>query len=954
MACPDDNLLVAMVERSIDPAQFAAIENHIDSCESCRRILAAAMNDTQLAVGTPPSAALGSAPGEVASLGDSLDPIAKLVDVSLNDRYVIEAVLGKGGMGTVYLARDLTLDREVALKLHKAGSGSERLHREAMAMAKLAHPNVVTVFEVATVDDRLYVAMEYVRGETLRGWRSQKPRSWQEIVALLLETGNGLAAAHAAGLVHRDFKPENVLVGDDGRPRVGDFGLARVGASSGERPLSKNTPLDTRMTVTGTLLGTPAYMAPEQLAGALVDARCDQFAFCVVAWELLYGKRPFAGSTLAVLEESIHKQDRWLPPKSSVPPRVRSVLERGLAVDPDARYPDMLALLASLRRAAVPRTRRWLAAGVAAAVLLGGGAYAGITMKRDADHAAACDAAEDEMVGVFGPAQRLAARAAFIATGVRGADATFTRTERVLVRHGTALGHQAAAVCRGLDEPRVVTLARESCLAESRRVFANVVAVLQKPDKGVITRSTNSAWAMFERFPCDDPQTMLARAKSAQSTSPELAAKLSDVQTLKDAGRYKDGIALAEPLLADARSRGDKNAELSVLIALGHMYASVEDVEKTGTALEQAISLAETMGRDLDAAISYTSLANHHGVVTNNYAAAHRAIALARAKLERLGGANPAIRGELLMTEAQIYMDENRLGDAERSMREAAKTIETSYGPEHPKLGAAYGSLAQALRYQNKNEEALVAAEKTLAVLTASYGDEHPYVAGAQMTLGQVLADFGRNNEARDRYQKADKVFAKFYGEVHPYRAAIAANVGSIELSEKNFAAAEASFRRALAIVEKMKGPVHSDACAARGDIARALAMSGRHAEALREQEHVVHQCYEKLGPDGEARLVGGLLDLGHYQIDTKQPALAVASAERALAILGKRPADAAPHEIGEAKYILARALWDAKPAERARAHKLAKEAVGAPMNEDLVKGLADWLKMHPAPSTLR
>src|SRR5262245_33213365 len=186
-----------MVERSLDPAQFAAIEVHIDSCDKCRRIVAAAVADTgTFALGTP------STP-----VAEDVEPIAKLVDVSINDRYVIEAVLGKGGMGTVYLARDLTLDREVAIKLHhKTGSASERLHREAMAMAKLAHPNVVTVFEVATVDDRLYVAMEYVRGETLRGWRSAHPHNWRDIVAMLVQTGNGLAAAHAAGLVHRDFK----------------------------------------------------------------------------------------------------------------------------------------------------------------------------------------------------------------------------------------------------------------------------------------------------------------------------------------------------------------------------------------------------------------------------------------------------------------------------------------------------------------------------------------------------------------------------------------------------------------------------------------------------------------------------------------------------------------------------------------------------------------------------
>src|SRR5688572_26133603 len=230
--------------------------------------------------------------------------------------------LGKGGMGTVYLARDQTLGRDVAVKVHRAGTGNERLHLEAIAMAQLAHPNVVTVYEVATFADRLYVAMEYIRGGTLRTWLGAEPRSWRTILETLTHAGDGLAAAHAAGLVHRDFKPENVLVGDDGRPRVSDFGLARVQ----ERPSGDVIPLagttssvDTPMTMTGALMGTPAYMAPEQIAAEPVDARTDQFAFCVVAWECLFGKRPFQGATLGALALAIDRRQLVRPTKTDVP-----------------------------------------------------------------------------------------------------------------------------------------------------------------------------------------------------------------------------------------------------------------------------------------------------------------------------------------------------------------------------------------------------------------------------------------------------------------------------------------------------------------------------------------------------------------------------------------------------------------------------------------------------------
>ena len=198
-------------------------------------------------------------------------------------------MIGVGGMGAVYLATDRTLERQVAIKLHHTVGGTARLQREAVAMARLAHPNVITVFEVGMLGEQAFVAMEYIAGTTLRGWLAAAPRTTRERLATLFAAGTGLAAAHDAGLVHRDFKPENVLVGDDGRARVGDFGLARGSRKSRRRRArterrgacgGESGNLAAPLTQTGTVLGTPAYMAPEQAVGGNVDARADQFAFC--------------------------------------------------------------------------------------------------------------------------------------------------------------------------------------------------------------------------------------------------------------------------------------------------------------------------------------------------------------------------------------------------------------------------------------------------------------------------------------------------------------------------------------------------------------------------------------------------------------------------------------------------------------------------------------------------
>ncbi len=283
-------------------------------------------------------------------------------------RYEVERTLGAGGMGVVVAARDPSLDRTVAIKLIRRGLGDDqarraRLLREARAMAKLAHPNVVQVFEVGEHEGMVFVAMEFIAGEDLRAWMERaRDGGWREVLEVFLQAGRGLAAAHAAGLVHRDFKPENVFVGEGGRARVGDFGLARASSDSARDPAAPRPggSRDEALTMTGAVLGTPAYMAPEQHCGRATDARTDQFAYCVALWEALCGERPFAGETLEELADAVVSGRRRVPPRGrSVPSELWVALERGLSTDPSERFPGMNELLALLELlvSARPRTR---------------------------------------------------------------------------------------------------------------------------------------------------------------------------------------------------------------------------------------------------------------------------------------------------------------------------------------------------------------------------------------------------------------------------------------------------------------------------------------------------------------------------------------------------------------------------------------------------------------------
>ena len=356
-ACPDENLLAAFASGALPSVKVLEVEAHLDGCAECRELVAAVAAESSL-----PDTGHSRTPTRLDTGLPTLSDVSPDTGLAPDTRlgpYVIRGVLGMGGMGVVYAADDSRLGRRVALKLLRPlregaeEEGRARLLREAQSMARLSHPNVLPIFELGTAEGRDFLAMEWVEGSTLAEWLRERERPWREVLDVFLAAGAGLAAAHRAGLVHRDFKPSNVLVGSDGRVRVTDFGLARQDAAVPSHVLMEGRDEATSakasvLTRHGQVAGTFEYMSPEQHAGHAVNARSDQYSFCVALHEAFEGARPSLPTGDAA--------PRSLPVRrrsQDLPKHIRAALARGLATDPEQRFSSMDALMTALTQPAV-------------------------------------------------------------------------------------------------------------------------------------------------------------------------------------------------------------------------------------------------------------------------------------------------------------------------------------------------------------------------------------------------------------------------------------------------------------------------------------------------------------------------------------------------------------------------------------------------------------------------
>jgi tetratricopeptide (TPR) repeat protein/predicted Ser/Thr protein kinase len=922
MACPDANLIAAFIGGTLDPVRAEELAGHIDGCGACDELVTWSMRAALSPTARAPSAA-GADAADLRPRG------------SVFGRYVLLELVGSGGMGRVYAAFDPKLDRKVALKLvwDEAAAARAGIEREARLAARLQHPNVIAIYDVGAVDDRLYLAMEYVDGVTLADWIRGPARPPRDVLGVFLQAARGLVAAHGAGLVHRDFKPSNVLVGRDGRVRVLDFGLARAVDDAPAAAVSYPRGVVVEGSVAGLRAGTPAYMAPEQHRGEPAGAAADQFAFCVALHEALHGTRPFAGDSLDVLAGSV-LAGRVVdpPPGSRVPPWLRRVILRGLSVDPQARFPSMEALVAALGRDPTRARRTWIA--VAAVVGVAGLALAGHARTVE-QRAAVCRGHEQRMVALVGPDRALRVRAAFASTGASFAATSADRSLAALDRYARTLGRSYRETCAA-GGPELDS--RVACYEERAAELGGLVEVYTSADRIEVARAISAAGTLTPVATCEEARA----AARPDGATPDLARRVAQVRALDHAGRLTAASDEARRVLGDARGRGDRRHEVDALVLLGRIELA-QSKPAAATTLSQAIEVGEANGRDAEVEIALELLAFDSAQRAHDYAAAHRLQRLAAAKVARTGRADSRA-GDVMAIDGMILQMEGRPRDAEAALRQAVALQEKVYGADSPIVEPTLDRLAIVLGDQGRDAEALALDERAAAIRDATFGPEHPRLIDGLVDLAGSLGTLGRYDEALARLRRADDIALHAFGADSAQRFNTLDNIGLLEKARHNYDAAETSLKAALAIARTALGPSSEQTGEVLSDLGELYAARGQPAEGAAYFERALPIVEHALGAE-HRQVADILLDLGLADLDLHRADQAVALLERALRLRSEdTPARAAP-----IRFALARALWDAAR-DRPRAIALARQASGTSLRRGegvTQEDISAWLAVH-------
>jgi serine/threonine-protein kinase len=866
--------------------------------------------------------ALGEAATQVRSLATPLfsqeaspseprrsGPVSTAPGQTLAGRYTVLNRLGQGGMGEVVAVYDSRLDRRVALKLLRRDWDpglsqhdlETRMLREAQAMARLSHPNVVAIYDVGTLEDgAIFIAMEMVEGQTLRHWSDQAPHTWRETLDVYLEAGRGLAAAHEAGLVHRDFKPENVLVGKDGRVRVTDFGLARAGTTA-PPVASSNTPLplppgalDSPLTLQGTLLGTPRYMAPELLRAGPADARSDLFAFCVALYEALYRQHPFSGATQAE-STAAQLEGRVKPPPAhtDVPGWVERTLVQGLRADAAQRPASMQKLVAALEVDLDARRRARRRKTALVALVTG---LAGLTLWSALLHPEqepGCASMERRLTGTWDETVKARMKRAFLGTRLPYAQDTFTRTASLLDGYTGTWVRMRTEACEALQEPSPgkLDVLKVDCLERRRGQLRELTELFARgPDRDNLSKAVQVVQSLPPLSACADVKALTATVPLPEEPSVRAAVETLRVQVdrlaaLRMAGQYREALAPSEELLPRVEQVGYGPLVAQALYEAASLKDQGGDYAGAEALARRAILVAARSKDRVMVAKAWTLLFREVGWRQARYQEA-QGLTLAMESAVEVAD-DDETRADSLNDQAIAFQEMGRYEEARGLYERALELRRNVLGPEHPKVISALNNLGVALGALGKYEEARAAYEQALSLRRKTLGPDNPLVANSYSNLGTALGQLGKHEEARDLYEHALAIRKNALGPEHPDVATSRNNLAVALDALGRYEEARKELESALAIREKLLKPEHPDIANTLNNLGNAFRGLGRYEEARRRLERALVLREKVLGAD-HPDVATTLNDLGQVLRLLKKYPEARSRHVRALAIQEK------------------------------------------------------------------
>ncbi len=795
-------------------------------------------------------------------------------------RYLVIDEIGAGGMGRVFRAYDPKLGREVALKRLRLRSGAKtdgaRMLREAKAMALLSHPNVVSIYDVDIDHGTLFIAMEYVRGHTLKTWVAKSGAGWREVLAMFVQAGRGLAAAHAQGIVHRDFKPGNVMVGEDGRPRVMDFGLARAVGESDAEPLPDalahdsslaafdsaggGRDLGATLTAHGTVVGTPAYMAPEQHLGEAIDARTDQYAFCVALWEALYRRVAFPGRDARMLATAKLAGPPRPVPGTGVPSAIHAVLAQGLASEPTKRWPDMQALLAALERASAGPGRRWAMAAVPGVLLVGALAWS----RRDPP----CAGSEAELDEVWNAAAR-----ARVEQALRASDASYALTtiERVTAtidaqaEAWTAMHRDTCEATKVRHEQSDEALdLRMSCLRAHREELGAMIELLATADAALTQRAVEVAGGLPPLARCADVAALRERVPppdraDAREDVAAVRARLEQAQLQARAGRLPEALAIAESARADASATGYEPVVVEAQIQLGAILLVQGRADEARPLLEQGFEDALVHRDHRSAGRAALELA---AVIAREGGHKSRTEWLSRAALGLAegDGSDARLISRALIAYGDTYANRELELEAEPYYAAAVTRLEDALGPDHPELVEPLSMYALIVRALGRHEDATALQLRALTLAERAYGPDHPQVAQPLRLIGLDALLQASGAEALSAFDRIIAIYLPAFGPDDPStleaQALRATALAMLERYDEAVALADDTIER----VNRALPDVHGSRASMLHNIAMVFTIEGDHARAAELFREVV-RVRRAVGQ--RSTLAAGLTSLG-------------------------------------------------------------------------------------------